>query len=56
MYYLQQILWTIGSSLGGILLIFVLLLSAIRIVPEYQRAVVFRFGRLVATKGPALSS
>jgi regulator of protease activity HflC (stomatin/prohibitin superfamily) len=54
MYYIQQILWTIGSSLGGILLLFVLIFSAIRIVPEYQRAVVFRLGRLVGTKGPGL--
>jgi regulator of protease activity HflC (stomatin/prohibitin superfamily) len=30
------------------------LVKAIRIVPEYQRLVVFRLGRLLATKGPGL--
>ncbi len=32
----------------------VVLVKAIRIVPEYQRIVVFRLGRLLATKGPGL--
>src|SRR5690242_15318931 len=47
---------------GGILcfvgviavLIFVFLANAIRIVPEYQRLVVFRLGRSIGTKGPGL--
>ena len=34
--------------------IFVLLTNAIRIVPEYQRLVVFRLGRCVGTRGPGL--
>jgi len=40
---------------GGILLIgFVFVAQAIRIVPEYQRLVVFRLGRCVGPKGPGL--
>ena len=34
--------------------VFVLLTNAIRIVPEYQRLVVFRLGRCVGTRGPGL--
>ncbi|MCB2178652.1 SPFH/Band 7/PHB domain protein [bacterium] len=40
------------SALGVIAVI--VLMTAIRIVPEYQRLVVFRFGRSVGTKGPGL--
>ena len=32
-----------------------LALSAIKIVPEYERGVVFRLGRLVGARGPACS-
>jgi regulator of protease activity HflC (stomatin/prohibitin superfamily) len=40
---------------GVVVLVVVLFLSkAIKIVPEYQRLVVFRLGRLLATKGPGL--
>ncbi len=34
--------------------LFVFLSNAIRIVPEYQRLVVFRLGRCIGTKGPGL--
>src|SRR3990172_410509 len=49
----------LGSSLvcivGAILVIgFVFLANAIRIVPEYQRLVVFRLGRSVGPKGPGI--
>ncbi|HEY7476737.1 MAG TPA: SPFH domain-containing protein, partial [Actinomycetota bacterium] len=41
--------------LGILVIIGVLILfNAIRIVPEYQRLVVFRLGKLKATKGPGL--
>ena len=30
------------------------LASAIRILNEYERAVIFRLGRIIATKGPGL--
>ena len=48
-----------GGSLicivGGVLLIgFIFLANAIRIVPEYQRLVVFRLGRSVGPKGPGI--
>ncbi len=36
------------------LLVVFLLVSAIRIVPEYQRLVVFRLGRSIGAKGPGL--
>jgi len=39
---------------GLVLLLFLFLASAIRIVPEYQRLVVFRLGRCVGTKGPGI--
>ena len=40
---------------GAILIIgFVFLANAIRIVPEYQRLVVFRLGRSVGAKGPGI--
>ena len=51
------------SILGGgavcfvgviLLLVFVFLANAIRIVPEYQRLVVFRLGRSIGAKGPGI--
>jgi len=40
---------------GGVLLLgLILLASAIKIVPEYQRMVVFRLGRCVGAKGPGI--
>ena len=42
-------------SVGAvILLLFVLLASAVRVVPEYQRLVVFRLGRCIGAKGPGI--
>ena len=35
----------LGSSLGGIVIIILILSSALKIVPEYQRLVVFRLGQ-----------
>jgi len=41
--------------LGGVVLVgFVFIAQAIRIVPEYQRLVVFRLGRCVGPKGPGI--
>lgn len=45
---------SMGSYLGGLLILVVILVAALRIVPEYQRGVVFRLGRYVAVKGPGL--
>lgn len=38
----------------GILFLFIILASAIRILREYERAVIFRLGRLIGVKGPGL--
>ncbi|MFZ5821357.1 MAG: SPFH domain-containing protein [Chloroflexota bacterium] len=45
-----------GLCLVGavLLVVFVFIANAIRIVPEYQRLVVFRLGRCVGPKGPGL--
>jgi len=46
---------TVFCFVGAILVIgFVFLANAIRIVPEYQRLVVFRLGRCVGVKGPGV--
>ena len=46
---------TIGVIIGIIILfLIVLLISAIKIMAEYQRIVVFRLGRLIGIKGPGL--
>ena len=37
-----------------IVLVFMFLASAIRILNEYERGVIFRLGRVIATKGPGL--
>jgi regulator of protease activity HflC (stomatin/prohibitin superfamily) len=51
---LIEFLFSAGSTLGGLLIVVVLLTSAVKIIPEYQRGVVFRLGRLVGAKGPGL--
>src|SRR5262245_8783324 len=47
---------SVALILVGLVIVFVILVlvKAIRIIPEYQRIVVFRLGRLLATKGPGL--
>ena len=47
-------LFNLGSTLGGLFILILLLSSALRIVPEYQRLVVFRLGRLLSSKGPGI--
>src|SRR3990172_8964532 len=45
----------VGCLVGAILIIgFVFLTQAIKVVPEYQRLVVFRLGRSIGPKGPGL--
>jgi len=48
--------WTLILCVVAFIFIFVIifLMNAIRIVPEYQRLVVFRLGRCVGQKGPGL--
>ncbi len=51
---LFDLLFSAGSYLGVIVIVVFILASAIKIIPEYQRGVVFRLGRVVAAKGPGL--
>jgi regulator of protease activity HflC (stomatin/prohibitin superfamily) len=51
---LIDFIFSAGSTLGILLIAVVLLTSAVKIIPEYQRGVVFRLGRLVGAKGPGL--
>jgi len=47
----------VGPTIGiafGIVIILILLFSAIRILKEYERGVIFRFGRLRGAKGPGI--
>ena len=37
-----------------IFFVIIILANAIRILREYERGVIFRLGRLIATKGPGL--
>ncbi len=45
-----------ASSIIGIIVLFLILIlaSAIRVLREYERGVIFRLGRLVGSKGPGL--
>ncbi len=47
----------VGPIIGivfGVVIVLILLFSAIRILKEYERGVVFRFGRLRGVKGPGI--
>ncbi|MDR1915313.1 MAG: slipin family protein [Synergistaceae bacterium] len=46
--------FSFGSSIGGVFILILLLSSVFRVVPEYQRLVVFRLGRLWGAKGPGI--
>ncbi len=46
---------TVLYGIGGVVVVLVALLSAsVRIVPEYERGVIFRLGRVIDAKGPGL--
>jgi regulator of protease activity HflC (stomatin/prohibitin superfamily) len=49
-----EILLSGGLYIPLIVVIFFFVTAAIKIVPEYQRLVVFRLGRLIGEKGPGL--
>ena len=49
-----ETMFNFGSAFGVILILLVVLSSALKIVPEYQRLVVFRLGRLWGAKGPGI--
>jgi regulator of protease activity HflC (stomatin/prohibitin superfamily) len=47
----------IGEAIGtlvAVVIMAIILISALRIVREYERAVVFRLGRMIGAKGPGL--
>jgi regulator of protease activity HflC (stomatin/prohibitin superfamily) len=46
-----------GIEIGiviAVVVLLVVLVSAVKIVPEYQRGVIFRLGRIIGAKGPGL--
>jgi regulator of protease activity HflC (stomatin/prohibitin superfamily) len=47
----QELLYGIAAAVA---LLAALLVSAVKIVPEYERGVVFRLGRVLGAKGPGL--
>jgi len=49
---MEQMYYTL--LIAGILFLLVILASAIRILREYERGVIFRLGRLITVKGPGL--
>ncbi len=49
---MEQISYTL--LITGIVFLLIILASAIRILREYERGVIFRLGRLIAVKGPGL--
>jgi regulator of protease activity HflC (stomatin/prohibitin superfamily) len=57
-YYEPLLLQVSFSELIGVIIALIILaiivLSAIRIIREYERAVIFRLGRLIGAKGPGL--
>lgn len=52
---MEDLIGALFSSLGIILFLLVIILSsAVKVVQEYERGVIFRLGRLVGAKGPGL--
>ncbi|MGI5942770.1 MAG: slipin family protein [Pelotomaculaceae bacterium] len=47
-------LYNLFSTVVVVILLLMILTSAIKIIPEYERAVLFRLGRLVNARGPGL--
>lgn len=46
-----ELLYGIAAAVALVVIIFI---SAVRIVPEYERGVIFRLGRVIGAKGPGL--
>jgi regulator of protease activity HflC (stomatin/prohibitin superfamily) len=53
-YFLQVSLAETVGILIVVIVILIIIASSIRIIREYERAVVFRLGRLIGAKGPGL--
>ncbi|OFW54423.1 MAG: hypothetical protein A2163_11650, partial [Actinobacteria bacterium RBG_13_35_12] len=47
-------IWGIILGVAAVILLMILLSSSIRVLREYERGVIFRFGRLSATRGPGI--
>jgi regulator of protease activity HflC (stomatin/prohibitin superfamily) len=47
----DALLWGLGGALAFVILV---IAAAVRIVPEYERGVIFRLGRVIGAKGPGL--
>src|SRR5207245_11240056 len=45
---------TMPGALAALLVVIVFLVSGLRVLREYERAVVFRLGRLVGARGPGV--
>ena len=50
----SQTLTLLCAGGGIVLVVIIVLMNAIRVVPEYQRLVVFRLGRCIGDRGPGL--
>ncbi|HMN11681.1 MAG TPA: SPFH domain-containing protein, partial [Bellilinea sp.] len=50
----QDLIPLICLVVGVVVLLLIFIFSAIKIVPEYQRLVVFRLGRSIGARGPGL--
>lgn len=48
------LLYNLFFIIAGVILVIIVLTSAIKIIPEYERAVLFRLGRLISVRGPGL--
>ncbi len=54
---IMKFLGGFGMNIGlivGLILIVIILAAAIRILPEYERGVIFRLGRVIGAKGPGV--
>lgn len=51
---LASLFSNIGSWIGIIFIALLILSSAVKIVPEYKRLVIFRLGRLAGSRGPGI--
>ncbi|NLL35992.1 MAG: slipin family protein [Fretibacterium sp.] len=45
---------SIGSWIGALFILFLILSASVKVVPEYKRLVIFRLGRLAGSRGPGI--
>ena len=51
---MRRVVWVSGPLLTALLFVAVFVVSGLKVLREYERAVVFRLGRLVAHRGPGI--